>query len=304
MKNPKISVIMPVFNNEAYVEPAVNSILIQSFADFEFIIVDDHSTDHTKSILDRIQDKRIVRINALKHQGNYKCRNRGLDLAKGKYVCVMDSDDLAAPDRLSKQYCFMESNREYLAIGSDIEFLREDFSTTLFQRLREPEALKVALLKDNVCTHPTLMIRNDVLKMHHIRYNEAYYYAGDYDLLTNITKIGAISNLPIPLLKYRIHSRQISISKNREQMMYANQIRLKQLSCLEKKPSIDEILLHLSLMNEQAIPEGQWKYAEKWCNKLMRGNQEVGVYSPKCLYEFLKKSLFICMKKAKCLLHS
>lgn len=298
MKNLKISVIMPVFNNETFVKEAIHSILEQSFTDFEFIIVDDNSTDGTASILEQIRDNRIIRINNTKHTGNYKCRNQGVDIAKAKYICVMDSDDLATPNRLLEQYEFMESTPECMVAGSDIYFFGKDSNTLLlFERLHDLEALKVALLKNNVCTHPSLIIRNEVFKKHGIRYNEEYYYSGDFDLLVNISKIGSICNIPKPLLKYRIHKSQISVSKNSEQIMYANQIRLKQLSFFDVNPSIDEILLHLSLMNELVIPESQWEATRVWCRKLIEKNKEKKLYFPEYLYHFLQKCFYICKKR-------
>ncbi|GHT30566.1 glycosyl transferase [Bacteroidia bacterium] len=214
IQTPAISVIMPVRNMELFASVAVGSILEQSFTDFELIIIDDASTDETRAVLNEINDSRIIRINNPTQSGNYKCRNQGLDRAKGKYICVMDADDIAHSERLSKQYNFMESNPQYLAAGTDIEFFTKNSPPRLFQRLRNKHELKVQLLRDNVCTHPTLIIRKEVFKQHQIRYNEAYYYAADYNLMVDISRLGAITNMAEPLLRYRIHPEQITSKKS------------------------------------------------------------------------------------------
>ena len=287
---PAVSVIMPVRNSAQYVYFAVESILKQSFGDFEFIIIDDASDDHTRQILNEINDNRIIRINNEKHTGNYKCRNQGLSIATGKYIAVMDADDIACSNRFSKQYDFMESNLEFMATGSDILFFNDTF-TSLFQRIRDFDELKVNLLKDNVCSHPSLMFRNDIIKLHRIWYNEDYYYSSDYDLIQRISQVGKITNLPEPLLHYRLHNKQISTLKKAEQVMYADYIRLKQLSLLKLRPSTDEMMIHLSLMKDLPIPESKIILAEEWCNKLLSKNHKLNIYNELHLYRFLEERL-------------
>ncbi len=290
---------MPVRNAELFVLAAVDSLLKQSFSDFEFIIVDDASTDDTKPILDLIDDFRIIRQYNPNHSGNYKCRNQGLDLAQGKYICVMDADDMSHPDRLQIQVDFMEENTKYIACGSDIEFFSARSKTYLFTRSRDTNRIKVELLKDNVSTHPTLMIRREAFDQYRIRYNEDYYYAGDYDLMVQLSHIGKITNLPEPLLRYRLHDNQISSAKHGEQTMYADHIRLKQLYCLKVRPSIDEIMIHLSLMKSQPVPKSKLTLAEKWCNKLLAKNHKLQIYDPEQLYRFLEEQLKTAVLNSK-----
>ena len=116
--NPIVSVVMPAYNVELYVEEAVRSILNQTFCDFEFIIVDDGSTDRTPEILRSFTDPRIRLLFNEKNEGNYPARNRGCRLARGKYIAVMDADDVALPERLEKQVRFMEGNPDVLACGT------------------------------------------------------------------------------------------------------------------------------------------------------------------------------------------
>lgn len=298
LMNPLISVIIPVRNISKYIYESISSILKQSFENFELIVIDDNSDDATKNILNNIIDSRIKRINNDKHIGNYGCRNQGLNIARGKYVAVMDGDDIAHSDRLCKQYEFMESNPDYVAVGSDIEFISENEPSSLFERLRNDQQIKVSLLKDNVCTHPTLMLRKEILNLYNIRYSKDYFYSADYDLMVNISRLGKITNLPEALLKYRIHENQISSLKWKEQIVYADYIRINQINELKIRLSIDEVMIHLSLMKGDLLLESKLPLAEKWCNKILLKNRELDIYDECCLYSFLKERLRLSVLKS------
>ena len=118
MNKPLVSVVMPLYNAEKYVGEAVESVLSQSYTNFELIIVNDASTDKSVAQVKRIVDRRIVIIENEKNLGIVASRNRGLALAKGKYIAVLDSDDIALPNRLEKQEAFLEANPEYGICGS------------------------------------------------------------------------------------------------------------------------------------------------------------------------------------------
>lgn len=298
MRAPIISVIMPVRNMEEFILSSIDSICKQSLNDFELIIIDDASEDKTAHIIGELNDPRIIIISNEKHIGNYKCRNQGLAIARGKYICVMDADDLADSSRLLKQYTFMETNPYYVAAGSDIVFFSEDSPSSPLKQLRDEHQLKVHLLKDNVCTHPTLIIRKEIMIKHKIAYNDNYYYSADYDLLVQLTQIGAITNMPETLLSYRIHKNQISSRKRIIQLMYANQIRLTQLTHFKMRPSIDDINIHLSLMTNCPIAKEKLLTAEKWCNKLLSKNRQVGNFHSDYLYQFLEEQFIMAVKNA------
>lgn len=122
MKQPRVSVVMPVYNVENYVEEAISGILSQTYSDFEFIIINDGSADNTAGVVKNIRDSRIIFIDSLENKGNYNRRNEGCRLSKGKYICVMDGDDMAMPDRIEKQVEIMESDPSLLAHGTAFVF--------------------------------------------------------------------------------------------------------------------------------------------------------------------------------------
>src|SRR5690625_6791695 len=124
-KGIKISVIMPAYNEERYIAESIQSILNQTFQDFELIIVDDGSTDKTFEIASSFNDPR-VKLYKQQNSGPAAARNKALSLAKGKYIALQDADDRSKPERLEKQYDFLENNLDYIAVGTDADYIDKD----------------------------------------------------------------------------------------------------------------------------------------------------------------------------------
>lgn len=220
-RNIVVSVVMPVYNQEKYVQDAIESILNQTFQDFELIVVNDGSDDNSESKILSCRDERIVYVRNEENQGNYPARNIGIAKAKGRYVAVMDADDLAFPTRLEQQFTYLENHRDLCVVGSGFTF-----SDTL-RKCRHPlgdEEIRLALLDRNSFMHASLMIRMEALRELG-GYNEAYRYASDYDLVCRLVLYGKVENLPDILMIYRCHPDQISQKRMRLQQMYAEQIR-------------------------------------------------------------------------------
>lgn len=218
-----ISIIMPVYNEEKYLREAIDSILCQTADNFEFIIIDDASTDNSLPIIQSYTDKRIVLIRNEQNIGNYPSRNKGMEVAVGKYICVMDADDIAYPQRLEVQYEYMETHPTVSALGTNFIFSKTDIKKNL---LFSHEQIMIKLLQNNAVLHPSLMIRSDVMRKHG-GYNEKYVYSSDYDLIARFAISGTVENLPDILMMYRLHESQISHLHREEQNIYADEIRRK-----------------------------------------------------------------------------
>src|SRR5690554_5460849 len=149
----EISDIMPVYNREKYVSDAVGSILNQTFNDFEFIIIDDGSTDITLNIIEVFSDSRICLVKLNKNKGQYYARNLGMGMAKGKYICVMDSDDIAMPKRIEVQYQYMENNKHVGICGGYTRILN---TGEIIKAPLDYEDIKVWLLSNIMLRHPTV----------------------------------------------------------------------------------------------------------------------------------------------------
>ena len=228
---PGVSVIMPVYNCVAYIRESVESILQQTFADFEFIITDDHSTDGTYEYLQTVTDKRIQLTRKPKNSGYTNSLNMGLEMAKGIYIARMDGDDIALPERLEKQVSFMNNNPNVAVSGCFYKMLGTD--TIVEMPVTNEEAKVVAIMHVPVA-HPTVIMRREVLIKHHFIYNEKYEPAEDYDLWTRILEVADIENLPEVLLQYRRHAQQESITKYNRLIKASQEIKRKTIEKINK----------------------------------------------------------------------
>lgn len=200
--NIQISVIMPCFNAEDYMVEAINSILGQTLRDLELIIVNDGSTDNTEMLVRRFSDKRIRYLSLGKNQGNYVARNKGLDLAKGKYIAMADADDISLPERLQTQYDFLEANPNVAAIGSRMEIIDQEGATIhLTEEPLRYDEIKIAFLRDNCLAQPTLMFRRNLVAKGY-RYDESFRYCGDYDFVQRIIQSNQVANLKPAVTSY------------------------------------------------------------------------------------------------------
>lgn len=210
----KISVVMPVYNAEKYIGEAIESILNQTYRDFEFIIINDGSTDKTKEIIDLYSDSRIVYLENEQNSGIVVTLNKGLDFATGEYIARMDADDIAVDNRLEKQIIYMEKNKDVGLLGTGIHIFGENNESTDRVFTTDSKQLKAELIFNSCIAHPTVMIRKDILIQNKMRYNSEFAGAEDYCLWWDISKVSNISTLPDILLNYRIHSSQITQKKD------------------------------------------------------------------------------------------
>ncbi len=219
---PKISVIMSVFNGEAYVASAIKSILCQTFPNFEFIIIDDASTDRTPEILAKFDDPRIRFITNAKNLGLTNCLNQGLSASKGEFVARMDADDISLPHRFVTQIAFLEKNPGHALVGSAFYLIDESGKIQhLVNRLTEDTQIRRALKNQNQFGHGSVMIRRSVL-FELDGYETKFKYAQDYDLWLRISEKYKLANINEPLYCWRSTRACISNAKHKEQNNFAN----------------------------------------------------------------------------------
>ena len=221
-ENPKITVLMSVYIGERYLREAIDSILNQTFRDFEFLIINDGSTDSTVEILKSFKDPRIKIINNNKNIGLTKSLNKGLRLAGGEYIARQDADDISLPRRLEIQVAFLDKNPDYALIGSSYHQIDENGGIcSLIKVLIEDSDIREGLKKQNWFGHGCVMIRKDVLQEVG-GYDEKYKLAQDYDLWLRIAELYKVANIEEPLYCWRIEPSGISKDKEVEQKSYAN----------------------------------------------------------------------------------
>ena len=217
MNQPKVSVLMSVYNGGRYLHTAVEGILNQKFSDFEFIIVDDASEDKTWQILSSYaeQDFRIRLIRNKDNLGLTRSLNKGLAVARGEYIARNDADDVSLPDRLAVQVCFLDNHPEVVLLGSAVRGMDES-GELMGDIVRHPctdEGVRWKMLLHNAFWHSTVMLRKETLFKHSLYYNPNLNYAQDYDLWSHMLTRGRVANLPSGLVKLRSHRQRITITK-------------------------------------------------------------------------------------------
>lgn len=224
---PKVSVIMPVYNAEKYIGEAIESILDQTYTDFEFIIIDDGSSDGTVAAVKGYDDRRIRFYQNEHNMGVAATLNRGLDLATGEYIARMDSDDISLPERFEKQVRFMDEHSEVAVLGAGIELFFAQHGERIFSQ--KPEELKVDLLFGNCFAHPAVMMRAAYFGGSGFRYDNRFNKMEDFDLWDRVSQHYAIASLPEVLLKYRIHPNQVTQKLSEENIKQTKALKERQL---------------------------------------------------------------------------
>ena len=221
---PLISVVMPVYNAEKYLREAIDSILNQTYTNFEFIVINDGSTDGSADIVRSYNDPRIVFVDNPKNAGLVAVLNQGLDMARGKYIARMDADDISMPERFKKQIEFMEKHRNVGVSGTFFHIFGDGIdrieTKTLYPKLKD-------MLATSPVGHPTVMMRRNVLNKYNLRYDPRYKHAEDYELWLRVRKYTKIANIPEVLLNYRWTGENVSAKNYHYQMQQSCVIKQK-----------------------------------------------------------------------------
>jgi glycosyltransferase involved in cell wall biosynthesis len=213
MNNVKVTVLMPAYNTEDYIAEAITSILAQTFTDFEFIIVNDGSTDNTEKIIRSFKDPRIVLIQQ-PNGGVSNALNTGLKNARGKYIARFDADDICLKDRLEVQYQFMVSNPDYVLVGSDADYIdvHGDFIFSPKHKAYENEEIKQ--LPPSICpfSHVTVMYTKEAV-VQAGGYSEDAHTFEDHLLWSKMLPLGKVCNLRETFVKVRFNPASITIDE-------------------------------------------------------------------------------------------
>ena len=252
MRPPTVTVLMSVFNGARYLESAVRSILDQTFRDFEFVIINDGSTDNSPDLLERFDDPRIRVIHTV-NGGLAAALARGVDEARGDYIARMDADDLALPERLETQVAYLQQHPDVGVADSDYAQIGPDdteLGVVVGRGFDEPFLIAWKLLWENGICHPAVMMRRDVLTGHNINYAPDSVVE-DYDLWTRMMFRTRFAHIPAVLLKYRSLSTGMTGSRDARQLYATSQIQHRTVSTLLGR-TLDPAVGHsMALLSQQ-----------------------------------------------------
>lgn len=271
MSKPLVSILMPCYNAEKYVEESMNSILRQTYTNVEIIAINDCSTDRTKEILQVLAkgDSRITLVNNEKNLKLIETLNKGVSLCKGDYIARMDADDIALPTRIEKEVDFLERHKDH------------DIVSTLFYAFRsenpgkrdlhhspliDDELRAYMLFKSGIC-HPAVMIRKRVFTELGLKFESEYLHVEDYALWSEAIYKTKIANINEPLLLYRVHQSQVS-SLN-EDLQTENKKKVFKIHCRHLGLPIDDDFLDIYASVAECVPiQSSFKYLER-CEAFM-----------------------------------
>jgi glycosyltransferase involved in cell wall biosynthesis len=301
MINPLISVVMSVYNSEKYLEEAIDSILTQTYENFEFIIINDGSKDNSLDIIQKYmkKDERIVLISQ-ENKGLPCSLNEGIQKAKGKYIVRMDADDISFPNRLEEQIKFMENNPEIGVSGTYVEFFGNG-TNKIWKTPLGDEECKCTLLVGSCFAHPSVIIRKNLLLTSKSLYDLKMYTAQDYALWITLSSYTKFSNIDKVLLKYRKVENSISskakrnlekkfliveeyINKNLNALNIKNPVIVKSIFCLLTNSNIFNISKFMILKSIYTV---------------YKDNEKLDIYESNILRKLLLKKAIIFIIKSK-----
>tara|TARA_Y100000310_G_scaffold96038_1_gene93804 strand:+ start:498 stop:1505 length:1008 start_codon:yes stop_codon:yes gene_type:complete len=290
MTVPRVTVLMSVYNGENYLGEAIDSILNQSFTDFEFIIINDGCTDSSRDVITSYSDHRIRLIDNQRNIGLTRSLNKGLELAQGEYIVRMDADDISLSKRIEKQVSFMHNNLSIDVCGSWIKYFRNG-NKIVFRSPSDPEEIKANLFFRNIIFHPTVIFRKKLPNGDRVFYNENYLRAQDYELWSRISQLSNISNINEVLVKHRSHENTIFKTDRKGQIEAANKVRFNQLVYLGIDTNDEEIQLHYKWINKKfPFSIDLLNQTNKWFQKLRAYNNKFRIYNSvyfeKLLYDY------------------
>lgn len=288
---------MPVYNGEKYLRESIDSILAQTFTDFEFIIIDDGSTDNSYDIAAAYSDPRIHLVSQSRNQGLVAALNKGIELACGAYIARMDADDISLPERLARQVEFMDDN---LAVGICGTWM-QTFSGSKFETWFAPlshDRIVARLLFQSALFHPTVIIRKALINAHLLQYMGEFEYAEDYDLWSRSALYCRLANIGEVLLHYRIHENSIGSLLPDSKQQSADLVRLRWLQDLGLCPTAKELFLHRQLSLGQvglADPLAFLEHSHGWFLKIIATNTVSKKFlEPELSEEIAERWFLIC----------
>jgi hypothetical protein len=260
MRAPAVTVVLPVYNGEAFVGDAVRSILSQTSPDLELVIVDDGSTDHTSEILSSFPDDRIRIQRHRENAGLVRSLNDGIAAARAPFIARIDADDWCFPHRLERQLAYFSAHPDTVLLGSSVELVSATGNEVVTRRVIDDNIrLRWRLFFTNHFIHPTMMFRRELV-IDVGRYDEAAFPAEDYDLWLRMAPHGRLGNIVEPLVRKRQTTASLTTTRRDDQVDLAITIRTKALSELLQR-EIDKQLVH-------SIHVSQFSTCTEWLDAL------------------------------------
>lgn len=279
---PKVTVLIPVYNRARYLADAMDSVLAQSFQDFELLLVDDGSTDGSQAIVNGYTDARVRLLQNPDNVGIAATRNRGIEAASGDYLAFLDSDDRALPERLAHQVAYLDGHPDVAAVGSWIRWIDDNGATRgkTKRKAADPDQIAAERLFRSCLENSTAMARTDILRAYPHR--EDYRLGSDYDLWARIAADYRLAALPEVLVERRQHDSQASDERSPAYKHWRLAIFASQLTALGIDFDDRDLENHYVLRRmhkENFQPDCDYlDWTEAWFGRLLAANARLNLY--------------------------
>lgn len=277
---PTVTVLMPVYNGGRYLEVAIQSILQQTLKDWEFLIIDDGSTDSTPQILNEYarRDHRFTIVRNSENIGIPQSLNKGISLSSGKYLARMDSDDISLSDRFEKQVDYLERH-PFIGICGTWVKTTGSRKNIIIKYPRNHDTIVCAQLFASALAHPSVMMRRDTLEKHGLMYSTQFPYAQDYEFWVRCSNHTRLANLDEVLLILRQHDNKIGEKKKQDQSMAARRVREVQFRELGINPGETEVAVHEKILLEAWEADRDFLInVVSWMQRLITANSRTSRY--------------------------
>ncbi|MBN2663605.1 MAG: glycosyltransferase family 2 protein [Bacteroidales bacterium] len=297
---PEISIVMPVYNRQQYVKGAIESILNQTFTNFEFIIVNDGSTDSTLEILQSYKDDRIVILDNDKNRGIVYSRNRGLKAARGNFVGMFDSDDIALPNKFEIQHKFLIENPEFGMVGAWVKWIDQN-GKLLKNKWKLPKSSKyisAIMLFRNYFVQSTILIKKEAIPEE--GYSTGFDIVEDSKMWFDVSQKYKVANIQQYLVNYRVHSGNIS-DMGEKHLANSKKLYKYIFKTMDIEPTEEELDIHYLIKNNKPITNyNQLIEIEKWLLKIFEANLKTKNYDQYILQKVIfNRWTKVCYKAKK-----
>lgn len=299
--HPRVSVFMPVYNAGSYLHESIESILNQSFTDFEFVILNDGSKDESESIILSYPDPRIRYIKNPQNLGLIASLNIGLETCLGDYIVRMDQDDISLPNRIEQQVKFMDENPEYGLTGSWFEDFGDNIPSQIVRYNSDDTHIRIRHLYQTHISHPTAIMRTAVIREHHIRFDPEFVHGEDYNCWVTFSRYSKLSNLPEVLVRKRDHASNITNKYAQTMHNTCTMVKRRQFDWIGAPISAEEADLYTRF----ADPEWNFTVEEMkkllvLLNNLVKANDKSKFIDPEQLRIYLAEKWFsLCYQNNK-----
>jgi len=292
---PKVSVIISAYNSEKYIAAAIDSILNQTFNDFEVLITNDGSTDSTGEILRSYKDPRIKLFDNQVNAGADNSYNTMMKSALGDYIAKLDADDTALPHRLAKQVEFLDANKDIILCSGWAKVFKHDGSIYIDSYPQKDPEIRAAMLSYNTFVHSAVMFRKETALKNNIFYNPDKWPADDYDIFARMLRFGKAEILPEVLIHYTYHTENVTSKKYDILQKMTDLTRVEQIEYLTGELDLSEKELYLSLFHKRG-PGGKVyiNRALELLLKIISSNEIKNLYEK----ETVNKLIYYCWSYA------